>query len=92
MRKNSPACFDSMGDLFKDSAFHDGFIDVCHVSTVVSRHTRGRCYLLMSLLAYAAMYNQQTMVDTLIKRNASESPLFGLPSLSNTSNISLLKT
>ena len=79
--KKFSSTLDGMADVFKDnpsnSALNDGFIDVCIVSPVVSRHTRRRCYYFMSLLAYAAIQSQKTMVDILIARNASKLSLFG---------------
>ena len=50
----------------------DRCMDVCMHQSVVSRHTRLRCSIYMSLLAHAALQNQREMVDILIEKNASE--------------------
>lgn len=48
------------------------YFDLCLGQSVVSRHTRLRCTIFLSLMAYAAIHNQKEMVDLLIKKKASK--------------------
>ena len=74
--KKFSSTLDGMVSVFEkdpsNTDLDDRFIDVCIISSVVSRHTRTGCVYLMSLLAYAAIHNQRAMVDILIARNASK--------------------
>lgn len=77
--KKFSSTLDGMAAVFEkypsNTALDERFIDVCITLPVVSRHTRKRCFYLMSLLAYAAIHNQKAMVDILIARNASKNTL-----------------
>ena len=68
--KKFSSSLDGMRAVSERYALGDRCVDVCMRQSVVSRHTRLRCSIYMSLLAYAGLQNQREMVDILIERKA----------------------